>query len=203
MLASKGAVVSDTVRPAVDAGSANETYQMLLNSVMSAGVSPEQYKKNQQNADATDPEDHSAGAIASRAMVLSHAGWLRFNGQRERLRYAWDEFFQDWDIMLCPPVATTAIEHDHRPFGQRTITVNGAPQPYFQQVFWSGVATAPLLPSTVFPTGLSRSGLPIGVQAIGNGFNDYLTIDFSRLMAEEIGGFQPPSHLDATENRNA
>jgi len=33
------------------------------------------------------------------------------------------------------------------------------------------------------------------VQAIGNAFDDYITIDFTRLMAEEIGGFQAPPNL--------
>lgn len=48
------------------------------------------------------------------------------------------------------------------------------------------------MPSTVFPTGLSKAGLPIGLQAIGGGFDDRTTIEFSRLMAQEIGGFIPP-----------
>ncbi|HJP36556.1 MAG TPA: amidase, partial [Gammaproteobacteria bacterium] len=76
-----------------------------------------------------------------------------------------------------------------------TIEVNGQSQPYFQQIFWAGLASGPLLPSTVFPSGLSEAGLPIGVQAIGNAFDDYITIDFTRLLAEEIGGFQAPPAL--------
>ena len=73
-----------------------------------------------------------------------------------------------------------------------TVPVNGEPQPYFQQAFWSGLVTAPYLPSTVFPTGLSRQGLPIGLQAVGGAYQDYRTIDFTRLLAREIGGFQRP-----------
>ena len=48
------------------------------------------------------------------------------------------------------------------------------------------------LPSTVFPTGPSKDGLPIGLQAVGAEFNDYTTIEFARLMAQELGGFVPP-----------
>jgi amidase len=44
----------------------------------------------------------------------------------------------------------------------------------------------------VFPTGLSQEGLPIGLQAVGAEFHDYTTIDFTRLMAQEIGGFTAP-----------
>ena len=58
--------------------------------------------------------------------------------------------------------------------------------------FWSGLATASYLPSTVFPTGLSEGGLPIGLQAVGGAYADYTCIEFARLMAEELGGFVPP-----------
>ena len=34
--------------------------------------------------------------------------------------------------------------------------------------------------------------LPIGVQAIGPAYGDRTTIEVARLVAEEIGGFQPP-----------
>ena len=65
-------------------------------------------------------------------------------------------------------------------------------QDYFQQVFWSGMITVGHLPSTVFPTGPSSEGLPIGLQAAGAEFNDYITIDFTRLLARELGGFVAP-----------
>jgi amidase len=95
--------------------------------------------------------------------------------------------------VTCTPLR--GFKHDHAPFHERTIEVNGKEHPYFQQMFWAGLITGPLLPSTVFPTGLSRDGLPIGVQAVGNAYNDYITIDFARLMAREFGGFQPPPDL--------
>ena len=187
-----GARVSATARPAIDARGGHETYLELLHSVMAAGVAPEKHARNQRYAAETDPADRSDRAIMSRAMVLSHAGWLGANGRRERLRYAWREFFEDWDILVCPQMATTAFRHDHSPMQTRTVTVNGAPQPYFQQLFWSGLVTGPYLPSTVFPAGLSSDGLPIGLQAVGPAYHDHTTIEFTRLLAQEIGGFQEP-----------
>ena len=65
-------------------------------------------------------------------------------------------------------------------------------QPYFQQLFWAGLVTVSYLPSTVFPTGPSLTGLPIGLQAVGPEYDDLRTIDFARLLALEIGGFTPP-----------
>ena len=133
----------------------------------------------------------------SRSMVLSHADWLGANARRQRLRYQWREFFQDWDILICPQMATTAFKHDHSPFMRRTTRVDSLDQPYFQQIFWAGVVTSPLLPSTVFPTGLSTEGLPVGVQAVGDAYQDYKTIRFADLITRELGGFvAPPAYAD-------
>ena len=44
----------------------------------------------------------------------------------------------------------------------------------------------------LFPTGVADDDLPIGLQAIGAEFSDRTTIEFARLLANEIGGFEPP-----------
>jgi Asp-tRNA(Asn)/Glu-tRNA(Gln) amidotransferase A subunit family amidase len=94
--------------------------------------------------------------------------------------------------------ATTAFPHDRRSLPERTVTVNGAEQPYFDQVFWASLASLAYLPSTLFPAGLSAGGLPIGVQAIGAEFADRTTIEVARLLARETGGFSPPVGFDST-----
>ena len=95
-------------------------------------------------------------------------------------------------MLICPQMATPAFPHDHAPFEERTLKVDAQERPYFEQLFWAGLVTAPYLPSTVFPTGPSLTGLPIGLQAVGAAYHDLVTIDFTRLVAQEIGGFQPP-----------
>ena len=187
-----GATVSDTARPDFDIKRAHVAYLSLLNSIMSAGASEEQVAKNQAFADQFGDEDSSDRAVNSRAMVLSHRLWLRQNAVREHWRYAWDDFFKDWDILVCPQMATPAFPHDHRPFGERTLTVNNEQQDYFKQLFWSGLITGAYLPSTVFPTGPSSAGLPIGLQAVSAPYRDHRTIEFTHLLSKEIGGFQPP-----------
>ena len=70
---------------------------------------------------------------------------------------------------------TSAFPHDHRSFGERTIDVDGAKRPYFEQVFWAGLAGVSLLPATIVPTGPDAQGLPIGVQIIGPEYGDLAT----------------------------
>lgn len=195
-LAKLGAVVSDRARPAFDVEESCLTYLHLLNSVIGAGFPEPERRKLQEAAAASDPNDRSQEMASIRGIVLGHREWLIADHQRERLRYAWRDFFREWDVLLCPQSATAAFPHDHAPFHERSIQVNGQPQTYFRQIFWAGLITAPYLPSTVFPTGPSRDGLPIGVQAVGAEYQDRTTIEVTRLLAREIGGFQvPPAYV--------
>ena len=191
-LSALGARVSDSARPALDVASSYETYVHMLGGVMSAGLPEDALADMEALAAGLDEADRSYDANMARAAVQKHGEWVRENNKREALRMAWRDFFEDWDILICPQMATVAFEHDHRSFDERTLSVNGEAQPYFQQIFWAGLVTVAYLPSTVFPTGLSREGLPIGLQAVSAEYADRTCIDFARLMADEIGGFVPP-----------
>jgi amidase len=196
-LAELGATVSTSARPGCDVKQAHVGYLTLLNAIMGAAVPKEQYERGIAAAEKVDPDDFSDAAVMMRAAALRHRGWLVANNQREHLRRAWNVFFDEWDILICPVTATPAFPHDHRPFGARTIEVNGEQQPYFTQIFWAGLVGGARLPSTVFPTGPSSEGLPIGLQAVGREYDDLKTIDFTRLVAEHLGGFTPPARLSA------
>jgi amidase len=191
-LARLGATVSDTARPNTDHGANFETYSGLLWAVMSAGLSNDKKQANRDAIASLSADDKSMQAIRIRESVQEHSNWLRHNNQRNHIRRSWKKFFDSWDILICPQMATTAFPHDHGEPMSRVINVDNEEQDYFQQLFWSGTITVAHLPSTVFPTGASSEGLPIGLQAVGAEFNDYVTIDFTRLLAREIGGFVAP-----------
>ena len=165
-LAALGAEVSDTARPAFSGEHAVSVYRRLLSA-------------------ATDP-----------ASELTHRDWLQLDEERTRLRFAWREFFREWDVVLCPIAACVAFEHLHGPYRGRRLRIDDAEVPYFQQLFWAGLATCSYLPATVFPTGLGTQQLPIGLQAIGDNYTDLQTIEFARLVTTEFGGFQVPPGLD-------
>ena len=187
-LARLGAQVSDTARPEFSPLEAHYTYANLLLSFVQSNLPDEEFERAKAHAASFAADDTSPEAMEARASVLNHRGWLRNDG----IRHQWQAFFENWDVLLCPISVTTAFPHDTRPLPERTITVNGAPRPYFEQLFWAGIATMPYLPSTVFPAGPAPDGLPIGLQAIGAEYADYTTIEFARLMAQEFGGFTPP-----------
>ncbi len=187
-----GATVSDSARPDCDIAGAHENYLEVLNAVMGAGVPAAARASIRERVAQLDPQDRSREAMSLRGTVLDHAEWLSANNQRERLRMVWRDFFDEWDILICPQMATPAFPQDQSPLTARMLDVDGVSRSYFEQLFWSGLVVGPYLCSTVFPTGPSKAGLPIGLQAVGAEYDDLRTIDFTRLLAREIGGFTPP-----------
>ncbi|USG61580.1 amidase [Sneathiella marina] len=195
-LAKLGATVSDKARPDIDVAMSRQTYFFMLNGVLGAHLPQEETAALTEKAAGYSSGNSSPGALTARSLTQSHQTWLAWNNRREILRMAWQEFFQDWDILICPQMATTAFKHDQSHFNGRRITFDNAEHPYFEQLLWSGHITVAYLPSTVFPTGPGTDGLPIGLQAVGAEFNDRKTIRFAELMAQEFGGFTPPPGFD-------
>src|SRR5690606_23237067 len=102
-------------------------------------------------ADAAPGDRHYFVRFA-RAATQRHADWLRLNERRQKLRRTWEDFFQDYDILLCPVVQTLAFPKDENPaISDRILTVNGKPQPYMDIMVWAGVAGVAYLPSVVIP----------------------------------------------------
>jgi len=195
-LARAGAKVSFEARPAIDTRAAHALYIRLLRSVTGSRSAPEIFADWQRKAAALAPSDDSYKARVARAMVLLHRDWLAAHEEREKLRWAWHAFFRDWDVLLTPAAAGPAWPHDQKGDRlDRVITVNGKPEDTSNQLFWAGISGVVYLPSTVTPVGLSRGGLPMGVQVIGDNLHDLTTIEVARLIASEVGGFAaPPGH---------
>ena len=66
---------------------------------------------------------------------------------------------------------------------------------YADQSVWAGIATLNGLPATTMPISHSESGLPIGVQIVGNYLEDRTTIAFAGFVEREFGGFIRPSKV--------
>jgi len=128
---------------------------------------------------------------------MFHREWLEWNEQRQRIRFKWDEFFRDYDLLLCPAGATAAFEHNQKgERWERMISVNGKPQPSTTQMFWAGFMGMAGLPSTVAPAGLTAEGLPVGVQIVGPQYGDLTCIRLAQLLEREYQGFQAPPGYD-------
>ena len=188
-----GATVDDDARPGFTSAHSHEVYYRLLLAFTGAGEgSDDEFEERRREAEKLAVDDDSDKARDLRAATMDHRTWFALNSERDRLRWAWQAFFQDYDLVLAPQTATTAMRHDHGPIDERTIEVDGKTQPYWQQIFWSGLPGISHLPSTVIPTGPGDDGLPIGIQIIGPAYGDLVTIQTAQLLEREGFAFQPP-----------
>ncbi|MBX3225977.1 MAG: VOC family protein [Labilithrix sp.] len=105
------------------------------------------------------------------AIVAGHAPPPDAEAERRAIRRAWRAFFEEWDVLVCPVMPTTARPHDE--------------PPPLTQVLWSSLASLSYLPATAFPAGRSREGLPIGLQAISAEGADATSIELASLANRE------------------
>jgi amidase len=133
-----------------------------------------------------------SGQMAKGALS-TFAEWQRYNLKRLACRALWEKYFESFDVFLSPVMFTTAILHDHRPLDQRTVrTPEGREHSFMDLLAYITPASLTGCPATAAPAGLSRSGLPVGLQIMGAYMEDATPIGFAGLLANEIGGFQAP-----------
>lgn len=194
LLEKAGADVDYGARPDFAADYSHQQYQYLLHAAMSARQPASVFEENLARRNQLAEDDDSALATVTRASTQFYREWHDRNEKRTHLRWAWHEFFKDYDLLLTPMCSTSAFVHDQDPqMGARQLIVNNEARPYFEQVFWAGLTGVSYLPSTVFPTGLDDQGLPIGVQVVGREMGDLACIEFARQVTRELGGFVPAS----------
>ncbi len=183
-----GAKVDTKARPAFDSAHSHEVYSGLLQAALAVSLPPDVYEAQRRLAMSSDQSD---AAQLARAQTADHRTWLIQNEAREKLRWAWHEFFKQFDVVLAPVTLTPAFAHNHAPNNERTIKVDNELRPYWSQVFWAGLTGVAYLPSTVIPAGQGEA-LPVGVQIIGPSWGDRTTIGVARLLEAEGFGFQAP-----------
>ncbi len=88
---------------------------------------------------------------------------------RDQSIIAWEEFFAEWDALLCPAAMTTAFPHCD----------TGSPLLVDDEEvsYWTVSAHTALFnytghPAVVVPCGFDSAGLPIGIQLVGRRWQD-------------------------------
>ncbi len=199
-LAKMGAVVKEAQPDGLgDHREYHGFYRTLLSAVTGARVDPDTRRQRVETFKRAGDEFSLA---AARGLEGTAGDYLLWNGRREQHRAAWRAFFREWDVLLAPAINVLAYPHIERAWPADdsdltlTFTVEGRPVPYLHGLCYPALSTVPGQPATAFPAGLSREGLPIGLQAIGPYLEDLTPIRFAALLAREIGGFRKPSGYD-------
>ncbi len=180
-------------RPDIDLERSHHTYMMLLRGATGSEYGHDAYEAQQEHAARFEAGDRDYRAVAAQGITLSHWQWAQHHRDREEDRLAWDTFFNDYDVLLCPTAASAAYPHDQvGERADRTIPINGGQQSTVDQLFWAGLSCGVYLPGTVAPAGLTASGLPCGLQIIAGHLRDRESIAFAQFMERELGGYQVP-----------
>jgi amidase len=119
--------------------------------------------------------------------TLAH--YLEALHRRDQSMIAWEQFFQEWDALLCPPSMTTAFPHCE----------TGAPLPVDGEeiVYWMVNAHTTIFnytghPAVVLPYTRDRDGLPIGVQLVGKRWDESRLLAMAKTLMDVTDGFQRP-----------
>jgi amidase len=163
-----------------------DTYFFMLGAFDFSTMPPERQQRVRPHFEKrSDPQ--AKGALSG------FADWQRKNLKRLAYRAMWEKLFESVDVFLLPTAFTTAFPHDTTPPDQRMIPMpEGGSQNFWSLLAYITPATLTGCPATTAPAGLSKSGLPVGLQIIGPYLEDATPIGFAQLLAREIGGFQPP-----------
>jgi amidase len=177
-----------------------ELYLTLLAAVTSARSTVEMRRHG---LDVLRTRDDEWSRVQQRGIEGAAPDYIGWHGQREQHRAAWRAFFRDWDVLVAPAWLGPAFPHWDKPWPQtpesfrHTVEINGRPVLSELGLFYPGVSTLAGQPATAFPVGVTKAGLPIGLQAIGPYLEDRTPIRFTALVARELGGFTRPPGYDA------
>ncbi len=143
-----------------------------------------------------DPDhlDPNAGDPTARGMARAVGATVRdlahILNQRDDHIQRLEQFFVDFDALLCPVTSTPAISHCP---SETPIDVDGQTIAYWVA---GGAYTAPFNltghPAVVVPLTQSAEGLPIGLQIVGPRWSEMKLLAIARALAPFVQGYAPP-----------
>ena len=120
------------------------------------------------------------------------ARYLEALDRRDQSIIAWEQFFEKWDILLCPPSMMTAFPHCEP---GSPLYVDGQ-----QVIYWAVSGHGTLFnytghPAVVVPYKMDGDGLPIGIQIVGKRWDESRLLAAAKALSGVTCAFQrPPSY---------
>ncbi len=183
-----------TEKPDIDLGNSHRLREYLALTTLSLREPQEIFNQAVNQLGTLKKEDQSFLARQVRALTAYHRDWNWVNSRRAIIRQKWADYFQKFDVLLCPVVRIAAHQHDHTEITKRVAQFNGQDSDYLDVVLpWSSLSLVSYLPATVAPIGFTPEGLPVGVQIIGPYLEDHTPIQFAMLTEKQLtGSFKVP-----------
>jgi len=182
-----GGSVDTEARPGFSLSKAWDVFSLLLFAALSGG-----HPKDKIEHLAGDTSDTPMGRV-KRGTAARHRDWLSQHERRLQMRLKFEQFFDDYDVLLLPAGPRPAIGHDHSPQWERTVDIGGETRSYLDLFTWIAPAGLAYLPATVVPAGMSADGLPIGVQVVAPHLQDHTAIAVAGMIADAVGPIPRPA----------
>lgn len=117
------------------------------------------------------------------------AQYLKALHLRDQSIAAWEEFFEEWDALLCPPAMITAFPHCDP---GSTLKVDDQETSYWMVSAHTTIFNYTGHPAIILPSGFDRSNLPIGIQLVGKRWDESRLLAMASAIAPTTGGFRQP-----------
>ncbi len=143
-------------------------------------------------------------ALTAQDLIQAKQGWYQ-------LKYQTDKLFEEYDLILCPTVPTTAVKHDTLTPTKTDEVLTGFSNSFLnsrsllnsntfrkvthrsmRKMAFTILGNMTGLPCMSVPLGMSEEGLPIGIQFIAPS-NDERTLFSLAGAMERAGWFYPPA----------
>ncbi|MEO6888024.1 MAG: amidase [Ktedonobacteraceae bacterium] len=118
------------------------------------------------------------------------AQYLEALHRRDQSILAWEQFFDTWDVLLCPPSMVTAFPHCET---GSPLHVDGQEVTYWMVSAHSTLFNYTGHPAVVLPYKRDGEGLPIGVQLVSKRWNESRLLAMAKALTEVTGEFQRPA----------
>ena len=120
---------------------------------------------------------------------ITLAQYLEALHRRDQSIIAWEQFFEKWDVLLCPPSMITAFPHCEP---GSPLRVDDQEVAYWMVSSHSTLFNYTGHPAVVLPYQLDRDGLPIGIQLVGKRWGESRLLAMAQALSEVTGAFQRP-----------
>jgi amidase len=120
---------------------------------------------------------------------ITLAQYLGALHRRDQAIIAWEQFFERWDALLCPPSMITAFPHCEL---GADLQIDGRPVAYWLINAHTTLFNYTGQPAVVLPFTVDRDGLPIGVQLVGKRWSESRLLATARAVTRITGDFRRP-----------
>ena len=104
-------------------------------------------------------------------------------GEQARIYQRYMEFFDDFDVLICPTAAVSPYPHE-----QLSVTeINGEKMPTYMRWLTLAYALTVALPVVVaLPCGVDHKGMPFGIQVAGPNGSDAMVIEVAHALEQVL-----------------